>query len=168
MIKKVIKKQTKDFVKCYLTTKFDELIVQLSSGNRVLGIDLGSKNIGLAISDTEFHIASPFKTLQRKKLSENAQEISVIIKEQNIGGLVIGFPINMNGTVGPRAQSTRDWSLDLAKYIDLPILLWDERMSTLAVERAMLTADLSRKKRSRKIDQAAAAYILQGALDAKT
>ena len=132
---------------------------------RLLGVDLGSKTIGLAVSDPLLKIASPITTLKRSKLSSNAIEFSNIIKNYQIGGIIVGLPINMDGTEGPRVQATRDWSLDLARILSIPVAFWDERLSTVAVERMMLKADITRNKRAAKIDQAAAAYILQGALD---
>ena len=132
---------------------------------RLLGVDLGSKTIGLAVSDPLLKIASPITTLKRSKLSSNAIEFSNIIKNYQIGGIIVGLPINMDGTEGPRVQATRDWSLDLARILTIPVAFWDERLSTVAVERMMLKADMTRNKRAAKIDQAAAAYILQGALD---
>ena len=132
---------------------------------RLLGVDLGSKTIGLAVSDPLLKIASPIITLKRSKLSSNAIEFSNIIKNYQIGGIIVGLPINMDGTEGPRVQATRDWSLDLARILTIPVAFWDERLSTVAVERMMLKADMTRNKRAAKIDQAAAAYILQGALD---
>ena len=132
---------------------------------RLLGVDLGSKTIGLAVSDPLLKIASPITTLKRSKLSSNAIEFSNIIKNYQIGGIIVGLPINMDGTEGPRVQATRDWSLDLARILTIPVAFWDERLSTVAVERMMLKADITRNKRAAKIDQAAAAYILQGALD---
>ena len=132
---------------------------------RLLGVDLGSKTIGLAVSDPSLKIASPIATLKRSKLSSNAVEFSNIIKNYQIGGIIVGLPINMDGTEGPRVQATRDWSLDLARILSIPVAFWDERLSTVAVERMMLKADMTRNKRAAKIDQAAAAYILQGALD---
>jgi putative Holliday junction resolvase len=143
-----------------------ELVSKLTKDARLLGVDLGSKTIGLAISDPLLQIASPIHTLKRTKLHKNAIEFSNLIKEYRIGGLIVGLPINMDGTEGPRAQATRDWTLDLVRMIEVAAAFWDERLSTAAVERMMLTADMTRKKRALKIDQAAAAYILQGALDA--
>jgi putative Holliday junction resolvase len=138
----------------------------LTKDRRLLGIDLGSKTIGLAISDPNFKIASPITTLKRGKLTVDAAAIEQIVTEREIGGLLVGLPINMDGTEGPRAQATRDWCLELARRLALPYAFWDERMSTMAVERMMIEADMSRKRRAEKIDQAAAAYILQAALDA--
>jgi putative Holliday junction resolvase len=132
---------------------------------RLLGVDLGSKTIGLAVSDPSLKIASPIATLKRSKLSSNAIEFLNIIKDYQIGGIIVGLPINMDGTEGSRVQATRDWSLDLTRILGAPVAFWDERLSTVAVERMMLEADMTRNKRAAKIDQAAAAYILQGALD---
>ena len=143
----------------------NQLAENMKESMRLLGVDLGSKTIGLAVSDPSLKIASPIATLKRSKLSSNAIEFSNIIKDYQIGGIIVGLPINMDGTEGPRVQATRDWSLDLARILSIPVAFWDERLSTVAVERMMLTADMTRNKRAAKIDQAAAAYILQGALD---
>jgi putative Holliday junction resolvase len=148
-----------------ITASPSALASRLAPGARLLGIDLGSKTIGLAVSDPTLRIASPITTLKRLKLTRNAQEIDEIMTERGAGGLVVGLPINMDGTEGPRAQATRDWTLSLVERISRPAAFWDERMSTMAVERMMIEADLSRKRRSEKIDQAAAAYILQTALE---
>lgn len=138
----------------------------LGAGVRLMGVDLGSKTIGLAVSDAGRRVASSVVTLKRVKLAANAGEIDKIMKEREAGGLIIGFPLNMDGSEGPRAQATRDWTLALVERIERPVAFWDERMSTMAVERMMLEADLTRKRRAERIDQAAAAYILQSALDA--
>lgn len=138
----------------------------LAPGQRLLGVDLGSKTIGLAVSDPGHGVASSITTLKRVKLAVNAREIEEIMKDRDVGGLVVGFPLNMDGTEGPRAQATRDWVLALVERIKRPVAFWDERMSTMAVERMMLEADLTRKRRAEKVDEAAAAYILQSALDA--
>lgn len=136
------------------------------TGKRLFGIDLGDKTIGLAVSDGAWMVASSVGTLKRGKLSHDAEELRAMVTERGVGGLVVGLPINMDGTEGPRAQGTRDWTREMAGRLDLPYTFWDERMSTMAVERAMISADLSRKKRSARVDASAAAYILQGALDA--
>lgn len=138
----------------------------LAPGIRVVGVDLGSKTIGLAISDPNLRIASPVTTLKRLKMAVNAREVTEFMDERGAGGLIVGLPLNMDGTEGPRSQATRDWSLSLAEKIHKPIAFWDERMSTMAVERMMIKADMTRKRRAGKVDQAAAAYILQAALDA--
>jgi putative Holliday junction resolvase len=142
------------------------LVRRLPAGGRLLGIDLGSKTIGLAVSDPGHRIASPLTTLRRVKMGVNVQEIERIMAERGAFGLIVGLPINMDGTEGPRAQATRDWTLELVTRIERPAAFWDERMSTMAVERMMLEADMTRKRRAEKVDQAAAAYILQAALDA--
>jgi putative Holliday junction resolvase len=132
----------------------------------LLGLDIGEKTIGLAISDGTRLIASPLQTIRRKKWAQDLEQLKAVINERRVAGLVAGLPINMDGTEGRRAQATRQIARNILKQIDLPLLLWDERLSTQAVERAMLEADMSRAKRSEKVDQLAAAYILQGVLDA--
>lgn len=135
------------------------------AGKRLLGIDLGTKTIGLALSDVEHRIATALTTVRRTKFSADAAEIKRVCADQGVGGLVIGLPLNMDGSEGPRAQSTRAFARNLAPLIGFPMAFADERLSTVAAERAMLDADLSRKKRAERIDAAAAAFILQGALD---
>lgn len=137
----------------------------LKPGQRLLGLDLGDKTIGLALSDSGFSIASPVGTIRRRKFTADAAELLRLIDERGVGGLVIGLPVNMDGTEGPRCQSSRQFATNLLALRDLPVAFWDERLSTMAVERAMVAADLSRKKRAKRVDTAAAAYILQGALD---
>lgn len=130
-----------------------------------MGLDVGEKTIGLALSDVERMIASPLKTLTRGKFSKDAQELQTIINEHSICGLVIGYPVNMDGSEGPRCQSIRQFARNLAEKTPLPMLLFDERMSTMAVTRTMLDADLSRARRAELVDKLAASYILQGVLD---
>ena len=137
----------------------------LQPGSRLLGIDLGTKTIGLALSDTLLMVATPLKTLERGKFTRDVGLLQQLRREHNVGGLIIGLPINMDGSEGPRAQSTRAFARNLGKLTELPIALWDERLSTVAVERDLIAADVSRKKRAAVIDQHAAAFILQGALD---
>lgn len=135
-------------------------------GQRLLGLDLGSRTIGLAISDSSLAIASPLETIQRGKFSRDVEHLSEIIDTRNVGGLVVGLPLNMNGSEGPRCQSTRAFVTNLLARIDMPVAFWDERLSTAAVERVLIQeADLSRKRRNRALDKMAAAFILQGALD---
>ena len=134
-------------------------------GQRLLGLDLGDKTIGLALSDSGFGIASPVGTIRRKRFTQDAAELLRLVDVREVGGLVIGLPINMDGTEGPRCQSSRQFAANLLALREIPIAFWDERLSTSAVERAMVSADLSRKKRAKRVDTAAAAYILQGALD---
>ncbi len=133
---------------------------------RLLGLDLGEKTIGVAQSDTLLTIATPRVTLKRGKFGADAQALEKIIAEDGVGGLVIGLPLNMDGTAGPAAQSARAFARNFAARSPLPLLLWDERMSTAAVTRTLLDADSSRKRRDAVVDKMAAAYILQGALDA--
>jgi len=135
-------------------------------GGRFLGFDLGEKTIGLALSDTSRLIATPFRVIHRTQWKKDSEILLKIINEYNIIGIVIGFPLNMNGSEGPRCQSTRQFASNLVAVIDLPICLWDERLSTVAVTRTLIEADLSRVKRSKVIDKVAASYILQGFLDA--
>ena len=137
----------------------------LAADARLMGLDLGAKTIGVAVSDVSRTIATARTTLRRTKLSRDAEALRVLVEDEGIGGIVVGLPVNMDGSEGPRAQSTRDTAARLAEVLALPVAFWDERWSTVAAERAMLDADLSRRKRARKVDQVAAAYILQGALD---
>ena len=131
----------------------------------MLGLDLGTKTIGVAVSDTLWSIATPRETIKRKKFGLDADALDVIIKNTNAGGIVLGLPMNMDGSEGPRCQATRAFARNLAARCDLPIGFWDERLSSIAAERAMLEADMSRAKRANAIDHVAASYILQGALD---
>jgi putative Holliday junction resolvase len=132
---------------------------------RLLGLDVGSKTIGMALSDVTRSIATPYHTVRRTKFTEDVKPIAAAIEEHGVGALVIGLPINLDGTEGPRAQSTRAFARNLAAKIETPIVFWDERLSTAAVERHLIEADASRKRRADVIDRMAAAYILQGALD---
>ena len=145
--------------------RIEELPSRLPPGTRLAGLDLGTKTIGVAVSDFGLIIATPFRTIRRTKFSDDARELLALCGREKVGGLVLGLPVNMNGTEGPRAQATRAFLRNLSALADMPVALWDERLSTAAAERAMLEADLSRGKRAAKIDAAAAAFILQGALD---
>ncbi|WP_394341930.1 Holliday junction resolvase RuvX [Rhodobacter capsulatus] len=129
------------------------------------GLDLGTKTIGVSVSDTLRSIATPLRTIRREKFTLDAAELLKIVAERQIIGLVLGLPVNMDGSEGPRAQSTRAFARNLEKLTPLPITFWDERLSTVAAERAMLEADLSRKRRAELVDHVAAGFILQGALD---
>lgn len=129
------------------------------------GLDLGTVTIGVAVSDTFQSVATPLETIKRKKFTLDAEKLLAILSERNIGAIVLGLPRNMDGTEGPRCQATRAFARNLEKLTDLPIGFWDERLSTVAAERALLEADTSRKRRSEVIDHVAASYILQGALD---
>jgi putative holliday junction resolvase len=132
---------------------------------RLLGLDLGTKTIGLALSDVERRIASPLETIKRVKFTLDAKLLLTIANKHQIAALVIGLPLNMDGTEGPRAQSTRAFVRNLTPLCELPVVLQDERMSTQAVTRTLLSADASRARRAELVDKMAAAYILQGALD---
>jgi putative Holliday junction resolvase len=129
------------------------------------GLDLGDKTIGLALSDPRRQVASPAMTIRRVKFTQDAQALLAFCTERQIAGLVLGLPRNMDGSEGPRAQGTRAFARNLLRLSPLPILFWDERLSTVAAERALLEADMSRKRRDQVIDHVAAGYILQGALD---
>jgi putative holliday junction resolvase len=131
----------------------------------LIGLDLGIKTIGVAVSDPDRRVAAPVETVARKQFKTDAERILKLAAERNATGLVLGLPINMDGSEGPRAQSTRAFARNLAKLTELPIAFWDERLSTAAVERALIEADASRAKRKAVIDAHAATYILQGALD---
>jgi putative Holliday junction resolvase len=137
----------------------------LRAGQRLLGLDLGEKTIGLALSDTLRSIATPFKTLKRGKFTADAQALTLLVAEHGIGGLVVGLPLNMNGTEGPSAQSARAFARNFAKLSVCPVAMVDERLSTAAVTRALIDADASRRRRAELVDKLAAAYILQSALD---
>jgi putative Holliday junction resolvase len=134
---------------------------------RLLGLDLGSKTIGLALSDVSRTIATPFDTLRRTRFTADAQALFAVIEAEGVGGLVLGLPIEMDGAEGSRCQSTRAFAANLLRLRDLPIALWDERLSTAAVTRTLLEADSSRRRRAEVVDKMAAAYILQGFLDSQ-
>jgi putative Holliday junction resolvase len=131
----------------------------------LIGLDLGTKTIGVAVCDPDRRLATGVETIERKNFTADAARVLALAAERSATGFVLGLPINMDGTEGPRAQSTRAFARNFAKLTELPIALWDERLSTAAVERELIAADVSRAKRAAVIDQHAAAYILQGALD---
>ena len=133
---------------------------------RLLGLDVGDTTIGLALSDERRKIASPLFTINRSKFSKDMAALSAILEKNAVTGLVIGYPVNMDGSEGPRTQSVRTFASNVRKQTPLPLLLWDERMSTQAVERMMIEADMTRQRRAQLVDKLAASYILQGALDA--
>ena len=137
----------------------------LPARGALIGLDLGTKTIGVAASDPERRIAAGIETIARSKFSVDARRLLILADERNAVGFVLGLPVNMDGSEGPRVQSTRAFARNLAASVDIPIGLWDERLSTAAVERALIAADASRRRRAAVIDQHAAAYILQGALD---
>ena len=145
--------------------RLDGFAKALPAGVALMGLDLGSKTIGLALSDVTRTIASGLATLARGKFQTVGRHLRALVDEHEVGGLVIGLPVNLDGSQGPRAQATRAFARNLAKLTLLPILLWDERLTTAAAERALLEADLSRRRRAQVIDKVAATLILQSALD---
>jgi len=132
---------------------------------KLAGLDVGTKTIGVAVCDAGWHFAGPLETIRRTKFTKDLETLAAIVEREQIAGLVVGLPLNMDGTDSPRTQSTRAFARNLAP-LELPVLLWDERWSTQAVERAMIEADVSRARRAEKVDALAAAHILQGAIDA--
>jgi putative Holliday junction resolvase len=138
---------------------------RLAKGARLLGVDLGEKTIGLALSDVGRSIATPLETIRRTKFTPDAERLRALAARFEVGGIVVGLPLNMDGSEGPRAQATRSFARNLKPLLDLPVLFWDERLSTAAVTRTLLDADASRARRGELVDKMAAAYILQGALD---
>ena len=144
-----------------------ELKAELAPDGRLLGLDVGSKTVGLALSGVTLTIATPYQTLRRTTFAKDTGRLRRTIDEHGVGGLVIGLPLQMDGTEGRRCQSVRQFAANLLERMDIPIAFWDERLSTAAVERMLIReADMSRRRRAQVIDKAAAAYILQGALDA--
>ncbi len=143
----------------------EDLPPRLAPGGRLLGLDLGTKTIGLALSDVTRSIATPLVTIARTKFLNDLKELSEHIDNHDVSGLIIGLPLHLDGSEGRRAQSARAFADNLARTIALPIVFWDERLSTVAVERTLLEADASRKRRKEVVDKMAAAFILQGALD---
>jgi putative Holliday junction resolvase len=144
---------------------FAEAAARLPPRTPIVGLDLGTKTIGVAISDLTRQIASPLETIVRKKFSIDAANLLAIVAREKTGVIVLGLPLNLDGTEGPRAQSTRAFARNLERLTNIPIVFWDERLSTMAVEKAMIEAGASRAKRADHIDKLAAAYILQSALD---
>jgi putative Holliday junction resolvase len=142
-----------------------DAVTVLPPRGALIGLDLGTKTIGVAASDPDRRVAAPVETISRQRFNIDARRILDLAAERRAAGLVLGLPINMDGSEGPRAQATRVFARNLSRLTELPIALWDERLSTAAVERALIAADASRAKRKSVIDQHAAAYILQGALD---
>jgi putative Holliday junction resolvase len=144
-----------------------DLRAALARNQRLIGLDPGSRSIGVALSDVGLSLASPYGTIKRGKMRDNAAEIVAIARKEGAGGLVVGLPLSMDGSVGPAAQSASDWALALSEASSLPTALWDERLSSAAVNRFLVgEADLSRRKRAGAVDRMAAAWMLQGALDA--
>lgn len=144
---------------------FEDFAGSLPPMSALVGLDLGDKTIGISVSDRMGTVATPLETIRRKKFTLDAERLMEIIKERDINGILLGLPRNMDGTEGPRCQKTRAFARNLTRLTDLPIGFWDERLSTVAAEKALLEADTTRKRRSEVIDHVAAGYILQGALD---
>jgi len=140
-------------------------LVALPPSGKLLGLDLGTKTIGVAISDGMRYSATPLETIKRSKFTADAERLKVLITENAAVGIVLGLPLNMDGSEGPRAQSTRAFARNLAQRIAIPIVFWDERLSTSAVTRTLIEADVRRDKRAEVVDKLAASYILQGALE---
>ncbi|NCM95786.1 MAG: Holliday junction resolvase RuvX [Rhodobacterales bacterium] len=148
-----------------LHTRIEDFAAALPEGRAIAGLDLGTKTIGVAVSDLRRGIATPVLTIRRVKFTTDAAALAALVAERRIAGLILGLPLNMDGSEGPRAQATRAFARNLERLLPLPIGFWDERLSTVAAERALLEADTSRKRRSEVIDHVAAGYILQGVLD---
>lgn len=149
-----------------ITTFAPDFRAALPGGGALLGLDLGTQTIGTAFCDAGWRFASPGKTLKRGKFGADRQALAMLVAERGIKGVVIGLPLNMDGTAGPRSQSSRAYARNLAEALSLPVLLWDERWSTASAESALIAQDMSRAKRADRIDAAAAAVILQAAIDA--
>jgi len=147
------------------TISIEDLPPHLDRDARLLGLDVGTKTIGMALSDVTRSVATPFDTIRRTKFTADAKTIREVVEKNQLGALVIGVPLNLDGSEGPRAQSTRAFARNLAAHVEVPMVFWDERLSTAAVERHLIEADASRKRRAEVVDRMAAAYILQGALD---
>jgi putative Holliday junction resolvase len=148
-----------------ITSAIAEFVAALPQGGRLAGLDVGTRTIGLALCDAGWTIASPAETIARKRFTDDLAALRKLVERQSVKGLVLGLPLNMDGSDSPRTQSTRAFARNLAP-LDLPILLWDERWSTAAVTRTLIDADASRKRRGELVDKLAASYILQGAIDA--
>lgn len=143
----------------------EEIAAALKPGQIVAGLDLGTKTIGVAVSDRGLSLATPRPVIRRTKFTADAQALLALLEKENAGAIILGLPLNMDGSEGPRAQATRAFARNLAQKTDIPVAFWDERLSTVAAERSLIEQDVSRAKRADRIDSAAAAFILQGALD---
>ena len=148
-----------------ITASVAEFAAALPAGGKLAGLDVGTKTIGLALCDAGWHFAGPAGTIRRTKFTRDLEQLAAFVARESIVGLAVGLPLNMDGSDSPRTQSVRAFARNLAP-LGLPVLLWDERWSTQAVERAMIDADVSRARRTEKVDALAAAHILQGAIDA--
>ncbi len=148
-----------------MTETFEQQAAAFGASGALFGLDLGDKTIGVAVCDPARMVATPVETIRRKKFTADAERLAALAAERVIAGVIIGLPLNMDGSEGPRAQSTRAFARNLARVLPLPIALWDERLSTAAMERDLIALDTSRAKRAEKIDEMAATFILQGAID---
>lgn len=148
-----------------ITDDIHDFAAALPAMRALMGLDLGDKTIGVAVSDTFGSVATPLETVRRRKFGVDAARLQKVLSDRNVGGLVLGLPRNMDGSEGPRCQSTRAFARNFAQLWDGPITFWDERLSTVAAEKALLEADTTRKRRAEVIDHVAAGYILQGLLD---
>jgi putative Holliday junction resolvase len=148
-----------------ITAQTPDFAAAVAQGGKLLGLDVGTKTNGIAVCDAGWHFAGPLETIRRTKFTQDLASLRRIVEHEHAAGLVVGLPLNMDGSDSPRTQSVRAFARNLAP-LDLPVLLWDERWSTQAVERAMIEADVSRARRAEKVDALAAAHILQGAIDA--
>ena len=145
--------------------KFEQQAEAFGARGTLIGLDLGDKTIGVAVCDPDRMVATPVETIRRTKFTQDANRLTELAGEREVVGIVLGLPLNMDGTEGPRAQSTRAFARNLEKILPLPVAFWDERLSTAAVERDMIGLDETRAKRAARIDESAAAFILQGAID---
>ena len=148
-----------------MAATFEEQAAAFGASGALIGIDLGDKTIGVAVCDPDRAVATPVETIRRKKFTPDATRLATLAEERKVVGLVIGLPLNMDGSEGPRAQSTRAFARNLDRILPLPVAFWDERLSTAAMERDLISLDTSRAKRAEKIDEMAATFILQGAID---
>ncbi len=144
---------------------FEQQAAEFGATGALLGLDVGEKTIGVAVCDPARQVATPVETIRRKKFTPDAARLAELARERNAAGLVLGLPLNMDGSEGPRAQSVRAFARNLARILPLPVAFWDERLSTAAMERELIALDTSRAKRAEKIDEMAATFILQGAID---
>lgn len=144
---------------------FEQQAAEFGDTGALLGLDFGEKTIGVAVCDPARKVATPVETIRRTRFTPDAERLAKLAEERGVVGLVLGMPLNMNGTEGPRAQSVRAFARNLVRVLPLPVAFWDERLSTAAMERELIALDMSRAKRAAKIDEMAAAFILQGAID---
>ncbi len=148
-----------------MSHEFEQAATVFGARGALFGLDLGEKTIGVAVCDPDRLVATPVETIRRKKFTLDAERLAALASERKITGIVIGLPLNMDGTEGPSAQRARAFARNLPKVLDLPVAFWDERLSTAAMERDLIAMDTSRAKRAEKIDEMAATFILQGAID---